>query len=596
MYSSYPMCLPCGERNRHVAQSDELDDESCYFENVRSFAHKGGKIESGPYWQTVTEDTIAPEYESLDHFSNSLSNATIQEVKTACAKALQSFLSSDLEAVSEMYKFATANKIAVIEKPQPLIERVTCDGCATTIVTGYWVCKLCGRSFCLDCKQRLLQEHGMIEKGKRKKPAKSRGKTVGERTELVVDSTFCRLQECLDKQTHDESTLLPFTSITMKDIHQLLEEVTNYLSSVNFLDAGFSALHLPPSIERVDPHPGEVEPYYLMRMETFSMQHFRQIWEMRPAPPVVVQGIEFGENWSMRELSDLYGDQDVDVMETQSGEEWEGHLRDVLEEMRKPERVKNMILRVKDWPKERFSEAEGLEEMYRELTEVLPAPEYTLEYGTLNILSYLPKNYLTPDIGARFDFALGSSLQEGTNGTSKLRVDAADEVNIMVYSLPVSGTRGTTVWDIFPIEETPKLRAYLRTIQAEENFCSISHAESNLDDPILSVQFYLDSTKLKILDEKYDIKRYRIYQQPGDAIFIPAGCPKQSCNLSNAANIFTNFIPPCTVSTVLDITRQMRQQTRDGTTLDDAVGGKSVCHWVYKACQHYEKLRTEQNM
>lgn len=46
-------------------------------------------------------------------------------------------------------------------------------------------------------------------------------------------------------------------------------------------------------------------------------------------------------------------------------------------------------------------------------------------------------------------------------------------------------------------------------------------------DPIHGQQFYLDVDLRKALFEEYGVKSYRVYQRPGDGVFIPAGCAHQ---------------------------------------------------------------------
>jgi lysine-specific demethylase 3 len=42
-------------------------------------------------------------------------------------------------------------------------------------------------------------------------------------------------------------------------------------------------------------------------------------------------------------------------------------------------------------------------------------------------------------------------------------------------------------------------------------------------------QFYLDVELRQALFDETGVKSYRVYQRPGDGIFIPAGCAHQVC-------------------------------------------------------------------
>jgi [histone H3]-dimethyl-L-lysine9 demethylase len=74
---------------------------------------------------------------------------------------------------------------------------------------------------------------------------------------------------------------------------------------------------------------------------------------------------------------------------------------------------------------------------------------------------------------------------------------------------------GAAVWDIFPSEATEKIRAFLRS------------TTNRVDDPIMRQTFYITPSQLIQLREQYNVIPWRIFQNPGDAVFIPAGCAHQ---------------------------------------------------------------------
>jgi [histone H3]-dimethyl-L-lysine9 demethylase len=92
----------------------------------------------------------------------------------------------------------------------------------------------------------------------------------------------------------------------------------------------------------------------------------------------------------------------------------------------------------------------------------------------------------------------------------------------MLYSTPLPGEAvGYAVWDIYPSTSSGKIRTFLK----EEFPVETSHVE--YIDPIHSQYFYLTPTLRARLFEKYGVRSWRIYQKPGDAVFIPAGCAHQ---------------------------------------------------------------------
>jgi [histone H3]-dimethyl-L-lysine9 demethylase len=89
----------------------------------------------------------------------------------------------------------------------------------------------------------------------------------------------------------------------------------------------------------------------------------------------------------------------------------------------------------------------------------------------------------------------------------------------MTFASPndVSTTRGgAAVWDIFPADATDTIRTFLRESTID-----------NIDDPVLRQKCYISTPQLLKLREEYHIIPWRIYQNPGDAVFIPAGCAHQ---------------------------------------------------------------------
>ncbi len=184
-------------------------------------------------------------------------------------------------------------------------------------------------------------------------------------------------------------------------------------------------------------------------------------------------------------------------------------------------------------------------ELYDEFVRVTPMPNYVRRDGVLNIASHFPSNAVVPDLGELlfrrlrtqtsivFDLssnlphslpgpkmynALASFESEGSQGSTRLHLDMADAITIMTYDSPrADGRPGCAAWDIFKAGDTTKLRAFLH-----KKFPGLYHG-----DPIHAQKFYLDSTLLAELYRDYGVVSHRIYQKPGEVVFIPAGCAHQ---------------------------------------------------------------------
>lgn len=122
-------------------------------------------------------------------------------------------------------------------------------------------------------------------------------------------------------------------------------------------------------------------------------------------------------------------------------------------------------------------------------------------------------------LGPKMYNAMASSDTPGTKGTTRLHMDMADAVNVMLYAAPTpDGAPGCAVWDVYDASDAGKIRDFLKN-KFKGKF---------QNDPIHSQMFYLDCDLRKELYDEFGVKSYRVYQNPGDVVFIPAGCAHQA--------------------------------------------------------------------
>jgi lysine-specific demethylase 3 len=147
--------------------------------------------------------------------------------------------------------------------------------------------------------------------------------------------------------------------------------------------------------------------------------------------------------------------------------------------------------------------------------------------------------------------SMASSQEPGSKGSTRLHMDMADAFNVMLYaSNCADGSPGYAIWDLFRAEDSDKIRQFLRKkftpgsaamtatngqqqqqTQAEKA-AALQIQAIAVHDPIHSQHFYLDVELRRQLWDEYGVKSYRIYQRPGDGVFIPAGCAHQVCSHS----------------------------------------------------------------
>ncbi|CAG8787956.1 5778_t:CDS:1, partial [Racocetra persica] len=65
----------------------------------------------------------------------------------------------------------------------------------------------------------------------------------------------------------------------------------------------------------------------------------------------------------------------------------------------------------------------------------------------------------------------------------------------------------------------------------------------------------------RLLQEE-GVSGWRIYQNPGDAVFVPAGCAHQVCNYTSCIKVAVDFVSPEGVGRSLIISKQFRKLSR----------------------------------
>ncbi|KXN67927.1 hypothetical protein CONCODRAFT_24078, partial [Conidiobolus coronatus NRRL 28638] len=189
--------------------------------------------------------------------------------------------------------------------------------------------------------------------------------------------------------------------------------------------------------------------------------------------------------------------------------------------------------------------------LYDAFLNALPFKSCTQPDGSLNLTSYLPKVLNPPDLGPKLYIATG--VESIDNGTTNLSMGSSDAVYIMTHSYKsgyeFENIKCAALWHVFKYEDAAKIRMYLNK--------SVVKNMSKINDYIHDQELYLTEPMLNELREKYDVRPYQIYQNPGDAVFIPAGCVYQILNLSNCIQISTGYISPERTIQTIHITNEL---------------------------------------
>ncbi|XP_075503003.1 lysine-specific demethylase JMJ28-like isoform X1 [Primulina tabacum] len=110
-------------------------------------------------------------------------------------------------------------------------------------------------------------------------------------------------------------------------------------------------------------------------------------------------------------------------------------------------------------------------------------------------------------------------------------------------------------WDIFRRQDVPKLLEYLKRHSKELNngSCYLKNAH-----PILDQTIFLDAFHKLKLKEEFDIQPWNFDQYPGEAVFIPAGCPYQIRKLKSCVNVVLDFVSPENATQCIKLAEEIR--------------------------------------
>ncbi|SAM03739.1 hypothetical protein [Absidia glauca] len=317
-----------------------------------------------------------------------------------------------------------------------------------------------------------------------------------------------------------------------------------------------------------------------------SLDQFQTYWQT--GKPALVQDTLDRSRiaWTPDFFCSLYGKQKIDAIDCHNMEVTSMTINDFFKGYvsRKQSDSTIPLLKIKDWPPGSDFRTE-CPEMYQDFMAMLPAPEYCTANGAFNLSNRLPPFFLKPDLGPKMFIAYGLDPLDDTChvGTTNLHCDMTDAVNVMChaqgyggntgkkYELGVSATTGipaAAVWDVFAFEDLPTLRRFVGQLWNEmhgprQSPRINSSQPSSKVDPIHGQWIYLTKALLLRLDKEHGVKPWRLYQNPGDAIYIPAGCAHQVANYQNAIKCAFDFVSPENINRSAEITRQFGHAQRE---------------------------------
>ncbi|KAI0057927.1 hypothetical protein BV25DRAFT_1811707 [Artomyces pyxidatus] len=291
----------------------------------------------------------------------------------------------------------------------------------------------------------------------------------------------------------------------------------------------------------------------------------------RGIPVVVdVEREKLQGGWHPRDFVRSYGNRKISVVNTETNVSTPSTVEAFFKQFGQ-ERTSTDILKLKDWPPEKDFRTEFADH-YQSFIDAVPFPDITRPDGVLNMRSHYPRNGVVPDLGPKMYNAFGTKHDNSHKGSTRLHLDVTDAVNIMAHSEPLpDGSPGVARWDLFPRESIAKLRDSLR-----------AHF-SVVEDPIHSQNIYLTPDLLQKLAFEDGIRPYTIYQKPGQAIFVPAGCPHQVSNQSDAVKVACDFLSMENLGVSEWLSHDFRSHRLAGGTTQDVLQLQPTLWYAWQA-------------
>ncbi|CCG81617.1 protein of unknown function [Taphrina deformans PYCC 5710] len=369
------------------------------------------------------------------------------------------------------------------------------------------------------------------------------------------------------RRLHTKTQMLPSTRFGENELYTLQKDLAAVTSAV-FETNGIDTAQDIPILKH-----SEGLPYAKADYEELSFEAFRKHWAT--GQPLLLTGFQhrFELDWTPEYFISNHGDESTELVDVISKKVQPSSVGVFFEGLKSGSAKAMRHLKLNDWPVvDDFALA--MPELFEDFERALPYPLYTRRHGFLNLATWFPSQFLPPDLGPKLYCAGASSDAAGAKGTTVLHMDMTDAINIMAWAGEKPENRpGCAVWDVFTPADLDPIRSYLIEKLRKENPKAI------MDDPIRRAQFYLNKTDLEHLAQRGILSK-RIYQNPGDAVFIPAGCAHQVCNLTPCIKIACDFVCPENISRCSMITEADRKLAEHAKR-EDVLQLQNIIYFAY---------------
>lgn len=615
----FPRCVSCTRR---------WAGDTCRFQGIRYFLKDSSRNIVGISF-VENQKPDMPNMNFPVKWNSPLEKQHIWRTKRTIAEALLPILHQELQHLAYP---------EIIRRTRESEVRATCDTCMTSIFSSSWMCRLCGREACAEC---FAQVRELTED----RPGATQQEIAAlqhRRERHAHHNPF--FLSCTRRNEHHAKDFSPMSRFHKEELADAIDRMeaimkepdVDALPSDNTVDASLEepsqklteegtlpSTLKPPNDKPLDipslpetsggPLPPLEQPIAvpsnfaetaqapetgpeesdsdLPSHETITLtdaelteERFRSLWS--EGHPLVVTGLlpKFKLSWDPDYFVHKYGSQSCLILECQTDVNKRITVGEFFSQFGKYE-GRTECWKLKDWPPSTDFKS-AFPELFEDFSNAVPVPNYVRRDGTLNIASHFPSNTVAPDLGPKMYNAMASFQAVGSKGSTRLHMDMADAVNIMTYAAATpDGKPGCAAWDLFQASDAEQLRKFLRN----------RYNGSYQHDPIHSQQFYLDRHLRQELHEKYGVKSHRIYQRPGEAVFIPAGCAHQVCNLSDCIKVAIDFVSSENIARCEKLTTEFREQNQSMAWKEDVLQLRTMMWFAWLSCCRQEEERKGMN-
>ncbi|KAK4057520.1 hypothetical protein OIO90_001589 [Microbotryomycetes sp. JL221] len=567
-YAKQTVCHLCESKPRQQSRSDV-----CAFKNRRAWPMAIQGQRKVIHWSRPFFPSSTSEPETLSfpcEFNEPLTKDLAKDIKTAIATALEPTLAR------EQAHSALNNCIRLTTE---LDARTMCDTCSTTVFNGSWFCKTCGRELCLACGDELQDKiRNALQDGSSSSSVQAR-----------------RLRQCSAHTQHgsadlaaEDSGFLPVTRLSVQELTTILDDMRKWLvkHQVKPLqvidDALVQSLYTPGQ--------GSSHAYLSVPAGVFDRERLAPVQQRATIVPQrfqkFLQPIEEKLARQGQELDDVKSRPPSQTRETLSRLHAVDERKLFRQLWSRGETivVELDLLRIcsSDWTPTWFAERFKSSPCTLSSNFGRPDKPSTVAefFETFGHKRELKDSRRIKDWPSTSDFADPSDPRLYYD-------DLADAVNVMFWASPDDhGKPGTAAWDIFRAQDSAKIREFLYEKIAAKKGKPVEEVMATEDDPIHAQQFFLNSALREELLKAKGVKSWRIMQRPGQAVFIPAGCAHQVCNLADCIKVASDFVSIENVARCWKVTDEFREQTK-GPDLwrDDVLQLKTQLFWAWLSCQ-----------